>query len=401
MAISVGIGLSRNKNSYLAGKEAAYKACQKLTGKNISIVFVFATVHFQPDKILAGINEISGKTPVVGSSGAGIITPWGIDMCAVAVMAVSSSKIKFAAVKETDLDKKDLHDAGQRLARAALNALKDLGTLEREIFIVFVDGLIKNVSQLFTGIKETLGISFPLIGGSSADDLRFVKTYQFFNYEGLTNSAVGILMGKDAIIRIGIRHGWKPLGKPRTVTGSSDNVIKTIDDKPAIGIYEDYFGKDNHEIKTGRLISLSVRYPLGMYLEGEEEYLLRNALWTEKDGSLVCHGDVPEGSTIKLMMGTKESALKAAAQAAEGIKTTPLTHNPLSFALIFDSFSRYRLLGRNAKDELAVLKSVLGEDIPFIGFYTYGEQAPLNAVDYRGQSHFHNESIAILGIGER
>ncbi|HDZ76999.1 MAG TPA: hypothetical protein ENH41_02820, partial [Candidatus Omnitrophica bacterium] len=195
--------------------------------------------------------------------------------------------------------------------------------------------------------------------------------------------------------------GWKPLGKPRIATSASGNIIKSIDNKPAISIYEDYFGKDNHEIKSGKLIYLSIRYPLGIYLEGEEEYLLRNAIDITQDGSLICQGDVPQNATLKLMMGTKETTLRAAAQAAEELKRTSGKHKPPKFAIIFDSFSRNRLLGRSAKDEIDVIKNILGKDIPFIGFYTYGEQAPLTALDYRGQSHFHNESIAILGIGEQ
>lgn len=398
MPTLVGIGLSKNKDSYLAGKEAAYSAKQKIDSKNISIAFVFATIQFKLESLLAGIKEVLGGAPLVGSSGAGIITPQGINLNAVAVMTVSSEKIKFSTAKAINLDKEDLHMAGQRLGSDTLHSLT---AHQREVFILFLDGLIKNSSALISGIKESLGISFPLIGGSSSDNLKFVRTYQFFNHECLTNSAVGALLGGDAAIRIGIHHGWKPLGKPRTVTSSLGNIIKTIDDKPAISLYEEYFGKNNQEIKSGELMHISIRYPLGIYLEGEEEYLLRNALWTNNDGSLICQGDVPNGASIKLMMGTKESALKAAASAAEAVKKTTQRDKPLKFALIFDSFSRNRLLGRNAPDEINIIKDILGKDIPFIGFYTYGEQAPLNALDYKGQSYFHNESIAILGIREK
>ncbi|HDZ76792.1 MAG TPA: hypothetical protein ENH41_01745, partial [Candidatus Omnitrophica bacterium] len=342
MPLSFGIGLSRNKDAYIAGREAARQAAGIIKNQDISIAFVFTTVQFNPEKILEGVKTVLSKTPVVGSSGAGIITSSGIYMNAVAVLAISSTKIKFATACVTDLDKKDLRDCGQKLARIAL---KGLGTSKREIFITFVDGLIKNGSQLIAGIKETLGISLPIIGGSSADDLKFKKTYQFFNKQVLTNSVVGVLVGENATIRIGIKHGWKPLGKPRIATSASGNIIKSIDNKPAISIYEDYFGKDNHEIKSGKLIYLSIRYPLGIYLEGEEEYLLRNAIDITQDGSLICQGDVPQNATLKLMMGTKETTLRAAAQAAEELKRTSGKHKPPKFAIIFDSFSRNRLLG--------------------------------------------------------
>jgi len=48
---------------------------------------------------------------------------------------------------------------------------------------------------------------------------------------------------------------------------------------------------------------------------------------------------------------------------------------------------------------LEIIKEKLGKDTPIIGIYTYGEQAPLRAVNYQGRGYFHNQTIAILGIG--
>ncbi|PIQ88931.1 MAG: hypothetical protein COV72_05665 [Candidatus Omnitrophica bacterium CG11_big_fil_rev_8_21_14_0_20_42_13] len=399
------IGLSKNKDPYIAGKEAvhlAYKNIKPLSTKNvkeISIAFVFATAQLSRESLLKGIKEELPNTPVVGCSGAGIISPSGIDLNAVAVLLVSSEKIKFACAQEINLDKKDPRLAGQTLAK---NTLRKLGPYPREAFIIFMDGLIKNPSRFISGIKEMLGTSLPIIGGASADDLKFEKTYQFFDNKISSNCAVGVLIGESAVVKFGIRHGWKPLGKSRIVTESSGNLIKTIENKPATSMYDEYFGKDSKKIEAEKIIYLSVRYPLGIYVEGEKEYLLRNAVGVEKDGSIVCQGDVPQGASIKLMMGTKESVLQAAQEAAGALKKSIGIYNkPVEFALVFDSFSRNRLLGRAAKNEVEAIKTSLGEDMPFLGFYTYGEQAPLSALNYRGQSHFHNESVAIIGIGEQ
>ena len=45
-------------------------------------------------------------------------------------------------------------------------------------------------------------------------------------------------------------------------------------------------------------------------------------------------------------------------------------------------------------------RDIFGKETPIIGFYTYGEQAPLGARIHLGQTLFHNETIVIFAIGE-
>lgn len=147
-------------------------------------------------------------------------------------------------------------------------------------------------------------------------------------------------------------------------------------------------------------MQISILYPLGIYLAGEEEYLLRNVLRIDTDGGIVCQGDIPEGSEIRIMMGTQESALSAAKQAAWEAKNA-LKEAHIQGAIIFESVSRINLLGYRVNEEINIIKSILGEDTPLIGVCTFGEQAPLRSLEYHGESHFHNETVAILTIGER
>jgi len=142
---------------------------------------------------------------------------------------------------------------------------------------------------------------------------------------------------------------------------------------------------------------MSIVYPLGMPIPGEEEYLLRNVLKVDSDGSVVYAGEVPEGSEVRLMMGSKAKALEAAKKAAELALRSIAPRSP-SFGLVFSSCSRARLFGRQAAEEIAAIRRVLGEFVPFIGFYDYGEQAPLTAAGFRGRSYFHNESLVVVVV---
>jgi hypothetical protein len=84
----------------------------------------------------------------------------------------------------------------------------------------------------------------------------------------LTDGVAGLIFSGVNIFGMGLRHGWKPLGRPHTITGVKGNVIKTIEGKPAVAIYEEYFGKSRKEIEK-TLIEMSIYYPLGLYVPGK------------------------------------------------------------------------------------------------------------------------------------
>lgn len=389
----VGVGLSEQENGFSAGKEAALLARRQARETESDLVIVFASANFEQKALLEGVSSVMGITPLVGCTGAGEITVKGAEKRAVAVMSASSDKIEFA----TGLGEKIQGNARAAGHRAAREAVKK-GIKNRSVFMMLPDGLTGNGADVMRGVQEVLGTSFPIVGGSAADEFLFERSFQYSRGKVLSDSVCGVLFGGKIAFGVGARHGWRPLGKHRKVTRARLNRIEKIDNKPAVEIYENYFGKDIDNLREP-LARMAILYPLGMAIPGEEEYLLRNALRVEEDGSLVCAGEVPEGSEIRLMMSSKEFVLEAAKKAAdqalrgmEGVK--------IKLAIIFNSISRYKLLGRMAQREIEIVRQVLGRDVPIIGFYSYGEQAPLRAEMHIGKSYFHNESIVILAIGE-
>jgi hypothetical protein len=300
-----------------------------------------------------------------------------------------------------DIREKTALSAGRELGEKLLHDFRDM---RRDLSVIFSDGLMDEGSNLIYGLQERLGKSFPLVGASASDSMRFLRTYLYFNQEVLTDSAVGILWGGKLNFGLGIQHGWKPLGKPRTITKSEGNIIYEIDGEPAVKIYEEYLARDLAELQK-EIRRISILYPIGIYLPGEQEYLLRNILSIENSGSLRLQGNAIEGSTMRLMIGTKESCLNATRQALKEAKKilfapiVDITKNEIkNFVFVFDSVSRYTLLRREANQELEIIKEGL-KDTPIIGLYTYGEQAPLKAISYQGQAYFHNQTIVMLNIG--
>ncbi|MFH1094284.1 MAG: FIST N-terminal domain-containing protein [Candidatus Omnitrophota bacterium] len=396
MTIAVGVGTSKEFESFAAGSLAAVNAIEKLGSNDPDFVFCFASSRFDHVQLVRGIKSVLPNAPLIGCTTAGEITNAGPAKKSVIILTIKSNSLHAAFGIGKNVSKNS-RGAGQEVARDTV--LKTRKGAIRHAFMMLPDGLNGNGVEIIRGIQEVLGTSFPIVGGSAADDFLFQKTFQYFEENVYTNSVGGILFSGDISVGIGARHGWYPLGKPRIVTEADHNIIKKLDGKPAARIYEDYFGKRVADLKNEPMARMSVMYPLGMSIPQEEECIIRNALRVDKEGSLICAGEVPCGSEIRVMMGSKETALKAAKKAAE-IALSGLRKQKADLVFVFDSVSRERLFGRKSEEEIAVIRSIFGKDTPVIGFYTYGEQAPLGATINLGQTFFHNETIVVFAIGE-
>jgi len=264
---------------------------------------------------------------------------------------------------------------------------------------MFADGLSANGADVVRGAQEILGTSFPIVGGSAGDDYLFKKTYQYYRNKAFSDSVVGLLLSGNISVGIGSRHGWHPIGKAHEVTQAHGNTIDKIDGKDALSIYHEYFGSEADALRNMRWAKLGTIYPLGMSIPDEEEYLIRYAYKAKDDGSLVCAAEVPQGSMVRLMIGDKEDVLAASREAALKAKEA-LGNTKIQAVIVFDSIARKRILGRRAKEEIEMIKKTIGTPCPLIGFYTYGEQAPLGAQRYIGTSYFHNETVVVVAIGE-
>ena len=395
MSIQVAVGLGTEKDALQALQSALRQAGAQMHAQRSELALIFSSVEFAHPQVLRAAAGLLPQTQIIGCSSLGVITDQGIAKYGLAVMLVSLGEdARISTAQIQDISAKSAVSAGEELGARLLSGCQNA---RRDFGLIFSDGLIKDAGGFLNGLQERLGASFPIAGASASDNLRFLKTYTYAGGEVSSDSACGILWGGKLSFGLGIKHGWKPLGKPCTVTKSIGNAVYEIDGASATNIYEEYFSCDLNKLKRDTGL-ISIFYPIGIYLSGEREYLLRNIQSMENNGSLNLRGNVPEGSLIRLMIGTKESCLAATREAALAAQKA-LGPRQTKFVLVFDSISRYMLLGRGAQKELAVIREVFGGTAPIFGLYTYGEQAPLQAINYQGRAYFHNQTITLLRIG--
>jgi hypothetical protein len=400
--LDIGIGLSLEENSFLATEEAIRQAKAHLNNSGkIDLCLVFNSCDFSAAGVLKGFNALLRDIPIIGASGPAIISEKGLFKHGIAVILLGFPDGAYCRVAATrDISEKNPFNCGKELAEKLLLGFKNI---PRNLGLLFFDRQIESGPNFIAGLQETLGKGLPCIGSSLSNQYDHSHSCLYLNDETLSNSCAGILWGGKTTFGVGIKHGWKPLGKPHTVSSAVGNIINAIDNKPAIEIYEDYLGYDAAKLSKD-LKKLSISYPIGVFIPGEKEYLLRNVVSIDPRGALVCQGSIPEGSTIRLMISTPETCLDATTQAIkeaqENLARSRLGQGNINnsrFAIVFSSISRYNLLRRNIRKELNLIKSGLGET-KFLGIYTSGELAPLTTSSYHGQIYFHNQDFSVLII---
>lgn len=390
--IKAGTGTSNNEDALRAGKEACQQALDKVGGK-ADLITVFSTVSYDQEKMLLGVKSVSKNIPMVGCSDSGQITEKGPTSKQIAVMALSSDKISFVVGIGNGAGKNS-----QKAGEEAAKEIKKKTKGEPSLVMTFLEGLAENGAAAVRGFQNILGENLPIIGGSAGDDFLFKKTFQYYNGKVLTGSVIGVGFSGNFSFGVGVRHGWEPVGLPLKVTKAQGAKLIEINNRPALSIYEDYFGKKSEELTKEPIARMAYTYPLGMSVEGNSEFLIRDVVIANEKGEITCAAEIPQGSEIRLMLGDYDKAIGAAKDAAKSALKQLNGTKPKAI-FIFNCIARYKLLGSKIGDEIKAVQEILGENIPLIGFYTYGEQAPLGGLlGSKCFSVFHNETMALLAL---
>ena len=173
-------------------------------------------------------------------------------------------------------------------------------------------------------------------------------------------------------------------------------MIRQINGQKASSLYEEFFKEKITQLRSIQN-NQSILYPLGIFIDGGNEYLLRNAIDIRDDGSIVCQGDVPQGAEVHIMIGNKDSCKHAALEAATEAQKNLLGKQP-KLIMVIEDIARLRLLGRMAFQEIESIKKVFGAHIPLVGCYANGEICPLESKERFKKPQYQNGSIVILAI---
>ncbi len=351
--------------------------------ESVDIVFVFG------DRELIGEHDHAAllkktypNAHIVGTSTAGNILNDGVSEYAGVATAVSFDKGHVLLKSIKDLQNEGLCEMAQSLAAS----IPKEGL--RHVFVL-ADGLKINGSELVKGLNSILDVS--VTGGLAGDDLSFEQTLVFADGPAQEMAAVAVAFyGEGIHTRIGCKAGWEEFGAQRTVTRSQGNIVYEIDNKPALELYEAYLGDYIKDLPaSGLLFPLSVQE-----YEGDHE-VIRVMMGINEDKSIVFAGDIPQGSTVRLMKTNIDNLIDGSALVANTIRPY---NDKRSLALTVSCSGRRSVLKQLVDEEVEVVHDVLGEQSQVIGFYSFGELAPFS--DDILDCKLHNQTMTLTVIYE-
>jgi hypothetical protein len=394
MTTRAGVGTSRHHDPNVAGRDAAKQALENADLEKPDFVFMFASVGYDQRSLLRAVREATGGAPLTGCSGEGTISGDYADESnfSVVVMVIASDELRWRNGLATGLGD-DSRATGQMVAQTLSS---DLGADAVGLF-VFPDGTTVNFDHFFAGLEGNLSSEqfLPLWGGGAGDNLALVQTYQYCDDEVVSDGVAYALLSGEAQPASTIGIGYIPIGGERTVTRSRGNVIYEIDGKPALEVLQEYLPDRALADDWGRYVTtfgLCFRAP--SYIK-DEEYIFRGINSVNKaDGSVSLQTEVQEGTSVWMSSRDKETITTGLDRMADQIKEE-LGGNQPKLVFHFDCCSRGKVMLRD-QEKLQILRQfrqAVGPEVPWAGFYTYGEIGPVGK-----HNCYHTYTAVVLAL---
>ena len=377
---------SKKEFSYDMGLKLGQALIEKL-GQMPMCCWLFCEPGDRIGEMIDGIGDAVSTQNLIGCTGSAEISTAGFATGSAVLGGIASDQIGFEVVYTKNISQ-DSERAGKALAGLFSSKVRYIQ--------LFSDGISGNGCALLRGIHSIIEEQIPLTGGTSGDTGDFNKSWQFAGKQLLTDAAVAVGFTGNFKVGTGVESGWSPVGLPKKVTRSSNNILYELNNEPALNVFKRFLGKH-----AEKLPAVGVEYPLGFYgncgsTPGDDHFMIRATMAVNhEEGSITFAGDIPEGTMVHLTCGDKVSLLDATEKAIQHAVDELEGARPV-MAFLYSCMARKILLGQKTKEEFEQISRKLGENMPVLGFYSFGEYCRIKS---GGPCLFHNESATVSVIG--
>ena len=278
-----------------------------------------------------------------------------------------------------DVDDAPLDDLLESYATGA-------GESDGATVFLLLDGLASNISRLLSAIYNRFGNGYAYLGAGAGSRTLTPKPC-LLTPEGVVENAA-ILTLWDCPTRIGVRHGWQPVGDPVLCTGAVDCLVQKLNWHDAYETYRSVIREHSDQLLgKENFFDIAKSYPFGIFRE-DQEPVVRDPIAVQDDG-IRCVGEVPENALLQILHGTPSQLVQAAAEAAQA----SYREGSAGPYLVVDCVSRSIFLDQRFDRELAAIQRVLSSEkaAPWGGVLSIGEIA----LDASGVLELYNKTIVV------
>lgn len=394
--MTIKIGKSAVSDAKAAGIEAAQIAMNALKGKDPNFALVFATTGYDQDSLLQGVNQVIGDIPSAGCSGEGIITTSGSDESnyAVGIMLFAGDGLQLKSYLAEGIEKNS-YECGKLLAK---NVNKQCCQNQKASLLIFPDSMTANTTEILKALNDNLEKNVVILGGTSGDALQFKKTYQYYNGKVYNDSIVAVCIVGDYGIDWLVSHGCKEIGIAQVATKTNKNLLMEIDGEPAWNIFKNYLPGNPDSLKADDAFHLCLGELHHFAAPCGDQLIIRMPVQVEPEtGAVQFSVEIPEGTTIHLAKRYPKIIAEKAINDFKKLLERNKGKKPIA-VLQFDCAGRGKVIFKDDFNSYVIkpLQDMLSNDVPWIGFHTYGEIAPLC-----GKVFFHNFTVVLVVIFEK
>ncbi|HEY0137470.1 MAG TPA: FIST N-terminal domain-containing protein [Nannocystis sp.] len=395
--LAAGVGWNGDPDSFAAGATAGRAALEQARSHapvDPVAAIVYSTVLYDQEAVLRGVRSVLPGARIVGASTQDISRTGDVEsgdrVVGVAVLGGSGITARSAYAPNVSKDP----------ANAARMLAEQLGPPpepDGPPLLLWYDPLTGiNVDTLIAGLRAA-GYTRILGGGAGQPWGPVYRTYQYFEGRVTRDSAVVLRLGGAVDFVHDLTHGTDTLGLELEVTAAEGNVISAIDGRPALDVWREQLGLGDEDILD---IEATAAWALGVSVTMEpghdyEGPITRSVFgFRTKTREVVLQAPIPAGTQVQVCHRTPEAVFDRAAVMATRLHTRLAGRSPV-LALSFECAARARpFLGEElTRREIGRMQAILGEDLPWLGMYAWGEVAPVGPSTY-----FHNYTfpLAIL-----
>ena len=190
-----------------------------------------------------------------------------------------------------------------------------------------------------------------------------------------------VFSGQEMHVKCSYILGWKALGKKFRVTDCENNIIHTLDGKPAFEIYKTYLG-----INASDELEISAFW-FPMLIEKNGVECIRNPIELYPDGSISISVKIEKGDVIRLAYGDPNSIIDSVKQVMREIAE----FSP-SIVRLFSCGGRFFYWG---EERISMETDRFDAIAPASGFYTRGELLKVDSF-----LHLFNSTLLVVAIRE-
>jgi len=382
--LRAGVGHSVAPNPKIAAAEATVAALAAAGLSQATGALVFATTAYGAafTMILRAVAAAAKTSEVAGCSSAGIIA------CeneiekghALAVMVFGGSDLSAHRFFTPQL-----RGRGAEVAAEIANAVRP-ALAASNLLLIFPDSYNANSETLLPALaRELPGVA--IAGGGASEDGSAGETFQFCGDTVSNNAVSGMLLAGDFDLTISSALACTPIGPPHRVTGVRDNIILTLDERPAYEVFAAAAGPLAKDLRRAlAFVFLAVPHDPARADFSRGSYLVRNIIGASEEHGVFAVAHTPKlGDLVAIVLRDAERSradLKAMLEELQAASSAPP-----AFGLYFDCVSRGSGLYSLAGHDAAYIRQYLGE-FPLAGFFTGFEVGPAGdataALQYSG-----------------